>query len=161
MGRPVKSINKMTRKVSKFEKETRANLEETIVKRGNSKPKPWFPMNEKELEIFNNLVKLNDYFADADGISLSMLTKSLYRYELYSKKILELDIDDERCKRIEKNRRMAEQSIIQHMTMLCIPLSQRLRLSNDLSRLKVEQKKLEQMEDDNIQPENPLLALLR
>lgn len=75
----------MTRKVSKFEKERRANLDETIVKRGNSKPKPIFPMNEKELAIFHKLSK----------------TESLYRYELYSKVIIGLDIEDEWVDRLE------------------------------------------------------------
>lgn len=46
--------------------------------------------------------------------------------------------------------------------MLCIPLNQRLKFSNDLSKIKVDQKKLEQMDQENQpQPENPLLALLR
>lgn len=145
MGRPVKSIINMTRKVSKFVRETRANLEESIVKRGNSKPQPWFLNNEHELAIFHNLAKLNDYSADADGISLSMLAQSLYRYEKYSNAIIELDFDDERVDRLDKIRRLLEKSIIQHMTLLCIPLNQRLRLSNDLSKLKVQERQLEQL----------------
>ncbi|MGG4467388.1 hypothetical protein ABER68_05020 [Paenibacillus alvei] len=151
----------MTRKVSKFESETRADLEESIVKRGNSKPEPWFPMNERELAIFHNLASLNDYYADADGIPLSMLAISLSRYELFCQVSMGLDIEDERVIKLEKRKKIVEQSIIQNMNMLCIPLSQRLRLSNDLAKLRLEEKKLQEMDEQELQPENPLLALLK
>ncbi len=47
------------------------------------------------------------------------------------------------------------------MTALCIPLSQRLRLSNEMAKLMIEEKKLEQMNGAVVQEVNPLLTLLK
>lgn len=43
---------------------------------------------------------------------------------------------------------------------LCIPLSQRFRLANDLAKVMIEEKKLAQMNAEGIQTVNPVLALL-
>lgn len=72
----------------------------------------------------------------------------------------ELEIFDELSVDLEKRIHAYERSIIAHMKDLCIPLSQRLRLSNDIAKLMIEEKKLEQMNQQNNQAINPLMALL-
>ncbi|MDA1906036.1 hypothetical protein PDK24_09455 [Bacillus cereus] len=160
MTRPTKSVGQMTRKISKAEKQAREEMERKLVGNLQSKPEAWLSMNKKELVTFNKLAKLNENFTEADSISLSMLTKSMYRYHLLNSRLEELDALDECSVDIEKRIRAYEKSIITHMTALCIPLSQRLRLSNEMAKLMIEEKKLEQMNGAVVQEVNPLLTLL-
>ncbi|HFJ9299702.1 TPA: hypothetical protein ACGW3J_003315 [Bacillus paranthracis] len=161
MTRPTKSVSQMTRKISKAEKQAREEMERTFVRNLQSKPEAWLSMNKKELAVFNKLAKLNANFTEADSISLSMLTKSMYRYQLLNNKLEELDELHECSMELEKRIKAYEKSITTHMTALCIPLSQRLRLSNEMAKLMIEEKKLEQMNGKQDLPENPLLALLK
>ena len=46
------------------------------------------------------------------------------------------------------------------MKQLCIPLSNRLSLANDMAKIMIEEKKLEQMQAESVPTLNPLLALL-
>ncbi|MGR9593661.1 hypothetical protein [Bacillus thuringiensis] len=160
MTRPTKSVSQMTRKISKAEKQAREEMERKLVRNLQSKPEAWLSMNKKELAIFNKLAKLNENFTEADSISLSMLTKSMHRYHLLNYKLEELDEIHECSMELEKRIKAYEKSITTHMTALCIPLSQRLRLSNEMAKLMIEEKKLEQMNTKNKQEVNPLLALL-
>ncbi|MED1565334.1 hypothetical protein [Bacillus paramycoides] len=160
MTRPTKSVSQMTRKISKAEKQAREEMERKLVRNLQSKPEAWLSMNKKELEVFNKLTKLNENFTEADSISLSMLASSLYNYEELSAAARELDIYDEARGSLERRTLAYDKAVQQHMAALSIPLSQRLRLSNEMAKLMIEEKKLANMEAQNTQTINPLLALL-
>ncbi|MFP8643357.1 hypothetical protein ACLHWY_17665 [Priestia aryabhattai] len=158
--RPTKSVKQMTRKISKAERKAREEAEAKVVTNLQLKPVPQGQLNEVQQIIFNNLVKLNDSFTIADSISLTMLARSMHRYNVLNDVLHELDVLDEEAASLEKRIYAFDKSIIAHMNLLCIPLSQRLRLSNDMARLAIEEKKLEQMNEQKPQEVNPLLAIL-
>lgn len=161
MTRPTKSVRQMTRKISKAEKQAREEMERKLVRNLQSKPEAWLSMNKKELAIFNKLTTLNENFTEADSVSLSMLASSLYSYEELSAAARELDIFDEARSGLERRALAYNKAIQQHMAALSIPLSQRLRMANDMAKVMIEEKKLEQMNGKQNLPENPLLALLK
>lgn len=158
--RPTKSVNQMTRKISKAERKAREEAEAKVVTNLQSKPEPQGLLNESQQIIFDNIVKLNDSFTIADSISLTMLARAIHRYNVLNDVLGELDVLDEQAASLEKRIHAFDKSIIVHMNLLCIPLSQRLRLSNDMARLAIEEKKLEQMNEQKPQEVNPLLAIL-
>lgn len=160
MARPTISVDQVRQKMSKADREARKEAEKLVVTNVKTKPKAYPFVNKPMKRIFNKLIKLNENFTESDSMSLSMLTKSLYRYELLNTELEELEILDERAVDLEKRIHAYERSITAHMKDLCIPLSQRLRLSNDIAKLMIEEKKLEQMNQQNNQAINPLMALL-
>lgn len=153
-------IAQMTRKVSKLEREMRTQLENEVYTMASKKPKPIVTMSKAEKKIFSKYSKLNDSFNEADSTSLSLLTKSLYRYNALQEVLCMLDITDERCSDLERRMLNFDKTICQHMTALSIPLTQRLRMSNELAKVLIEEKKLEQMNNPTRVEVNPLLALL-
>ncbi|MBY0196412.1 hypothetical protein H7U05_03720 [Priestia megaterium] len=160
--RPTKSVSQMTRKISKAERKAREEAEAKVVTNLKSKPEPCFPMifNDEKRAIFDRLSALNENFTEADSISLSMLTISLYRYNELYEVLRTMDVLDERAALLEKRIHAYEKSITAHMNLLCIPLNQRLRLANDMAKIAIEEKKLEDMNNQQPQEVNPLLALL-
>ena len=153
--------SQMTGNMSKLERQVRKQLEEEEAKKPKTTPKPAFHMSKIEGKIFKNLAKLNENFTEADGYSLSMLTKSMCRYNRLNARLDELDPTDEQCISLEKRIHAYDKSMNLHMTSLCIPFNQRIRLSNEMAKLIIEEKKLEQLEQNNKPQEvNPLLALL-
>lgn len=157
--RPTKSVHQMTRKLSKAERAAREKMEVEVVQAA-TKPKPMDFINKVEKKLFNKFVKLNDNFTEADSVSLSILTKSLARYTALSNRLEELDDFDERCIQLEKRIHAYDKAILGHMQSLCIPLNQRLRLSNEMAKLMIEEQKLQQMQQDGMKEINPLLAIL-
>jgi hypothetical protein len=154
-------FNQMTGHMTKLERRVRKQVEADEAKKPKTTPKHAFPMSKVERKIFNNLVKLNGNFTEADGYSLSILTKSMYRFNRLNARLDELEPTDERSVSLEKRIHAYDKSMFQHMTCLCIPFNQRLSLSNDMAKLIIEERKLEQMEQNGIPQEvNPLLALL-
>ncbi|WP_227256016.1 hypothetical protein [Bacillus thuringiensis] len=160
MGNAVKSIDQVKQKMSKSDRAIKTEVQSQVVTNIKTKPKAYSFVSKPMKRIFNKLVKLNENFTESDSMSLSMLTKSLYRYELLNNQLEELEVFDELSVDLEKRIHAYERSITAHMKDLCIPLSQRLRLSNDIAKLMIEEKKLEQMNQQNKQETNPLLALL-
>jgi hypothetical protein len=160
--RPAKSVKQMTSNISKAERQAREEAEAKVVTNLKSKPEPCFPtiFNDEKRAIFDRLSALNESFTEADSISLSMLTISLYRYNELYEALRTIDILDERTASLEKRIHAYEKSITAHMNLLCIPLNQRLRLANDMARLAIEKKKLEDINNQQPQEVNPLLAIL-
>jgi hypothetical protein len=125
------------------------------------KPKPVITLSKEEKKAFNRLAKLNDSFNEADSKSLTILTRSLYRYSLLNDVLNDLDPLDEQSASLERRIHAYDKAITTHMSLLNIPLTQRLRMANDMAKVMIEEKKLEQMEN-SAQPKeiNPLLAVL-
>ncbi|HDR7260259.1 TPA: hypothetical protein QCX12_003982 [Bacillus paranthracis] len=153
-------VSQLSMKISKAERAARQEMEQKYVTNVKTKPKPVLAVSKLEKKLFDKLSELNDIFTEADSISLTMLSKSMYRMELLSERLEELDEMDERAADLEKRIQAFERSVAMHMKDLCIPLSARLRLSNEMAKLMIEEKKLANMETQNQQVVNPLLALL-
>lgn len=159
--RPTKSIQNMTAKVSKDERIEREKAEKRVQAMGKSKPEPVTPMNEAELAIFNKYAQLNDNFNEFDSTALSLLVKSLYHYNEYAQVVNELDVLDERRVGLIRQMLAFDKTIQQHCAALSISLTSRLRMANDMAKVAIEEKKLEQMNSQQPQEVNPLYALLR
>lgn len=158
--RPTKSVKQMTRKISKAERKAREEAEAQVVTNLQSKPEPQGRLNESQRIIFDNIVKLNDSFTIADSISLTMLVRAIYRYNILNDVLYKLDLLDEQAASLEKRIHAYDKSIMAHMNLLCIPLNQRLRLANDMARLAIEEKKLEEANNQQPIEENPLWKVL-
>ncbi|MED3831932.1 hypothetical protein [Peribacillus frigoritolerans] len=157
----ITSISNSKSKVSKFERQARTEMEAKVANMAPSKPKPMFSLSKEQRKIFNRYVKLNDTFNEADSTSLTLLTYSMYRYTLIHEYMNTLDVLDERNVQLERRALAFDKAINTHMSALSIPLTQRLRMSNDMAKAMIEEKKLEQMEKDNQPKEvNPILQLL-
>ncbi|MFD6211202.1 hypothetical protein [Peribacillus sp. NPDC060253] len=154
-------VSEMTGNMSKLEREIRAQIEAEIANKEPRKPKPDIILSKEERKIFNRLVKLNDNFTEDDSKSLTILTRSLHRYSLLNDVLNDLDPLDEQSASLERRIHAFDKSITTHMTLLNIPLTQRLRMANDMAKRMIEEKKLEQM-TNNAQPKeiNPLVAIL-
>lgn len=110
--------------------------------------------------MFNKFVKLNDNFTESDSTSLSLLVSSLYAYEELKQAIQDTDILDDSRGGLERRALAYDKALQQHMSALSISLSQRMKMMNDMAKTMIEEKKLEQMNQQNIQAVNPLMALL-
>lgn len=160
MGRNTKTVNSMTRKISKLELKERQKAEEMVLNGDKTAPKPTGTLKEAQEALFNEYVKLNDSFTAADSTSLTALARSVHRQNVLIERLEELDELDEQAAELERRIHAYERSIVQQMNLLCIPLNQRLRLANDVAKLAIEEKKLANMEGQPVQEVNPLLAVL-
>lgn len=160
MGRPTKTLSTINKHLTKLEIASRTEAEAQVLNVA-TKPKPIFDLNKTEKKLFNKYIKLNDSFTEADSTSLSLLVSSMYDYNEIREAIRNMDVLDERRIVLERRLMAYDKAITTHMVALSIPLTQRLRLANDMAKVMIEEKKLEQMSNDNKPQEvNPLLALL-
>ncbi|MDP9742845.1 UNVERIFIED_ORG: hypothetical protein QFZ59_004675 [Bacillus sp. B2I3] len=158
----ITSVSEMTGKMSKLEKQARAKMEAEVADKAPKKPKPVITLSKDERKVFNRLVKLNDSFNEADSASLSILARSLSRYSLLNDELDGLDVLSEQTITLERRIHAYDKQIVQHMTLLNIPLKHRLQMATDMAKVMIEEKKLEQMENDKQPKEiNPLMALLK
>lgn len=154
-------LNQMTSHLTKTEIAVRKQIEAKVAQQPVTKPKPIFDLNKTEKKLFNKYIKLNDSFTEADSTSLSLLVSSMYDYNEIREAIRNINVLDERRIVLERRLMAYDKAITSHMIALSIPLTQRLRLANDMAKVMIEEKKLEQMSNDNkAQEVNPLLALL-
>jgi len=160
MAPPTKSVHNTTMKMSNEEREIRSKMEQEIVNASNSAPEPVVRMDETLLTIFEKFKQLNGNYTDADSTSLSLLVKSLYRYNELDQAIDELDILDDRRAGLIRQMLAFDKAVQQHMTALSIPLSQRYKLANDIAKTLVEEKRLANMEAEKAQEVNPLFEVL-
>ncbi|MDA1660380.1 hypothetical protein PDK35_10430 [Bacillus cereus group sp. TH153LC] len=156
----ITSVADMTGNMSKLERQVRTEEEAKQKAVPRTKPKPVMVLNKVERKLFNKIVKLNDNFTEADSINLSMLVSSLYNYDELKQAIQELNVFDEDRGALERRSLAYDKTIQQHLSALSISLTQRMRMMNDLTKIKIEEKKLEQMNQQNNQAVNPLMALL-
>ncbi|MDF2015555.1 hypothetical protein [Priestia megaterium] len=160
MANTYKSIANNKQKMSKEERKMREEAEERIANQVKTPPKPTGTLKEAQKSLFDNYVKLNDNFSESDSTSLTALTRSVHRQNVLIERLEELDELDEKALELERRIHAYERSIVQQMTLLCIPLNQRLRMASDMAKTMIEEKKLEQMNEQQPQEVNPLLAIL-
>ncbi|MBG9470142.1 hypothetical protein ABE55_27240 [Bacillus thuringiensis] len=157
----ITSVADMTGNMSKMERQVRKEEEAKQKAIPRTKPKPVMTLNRIEKKLFNKIVKLNDNFTEADSINLSMLVTSLHNYDELKQAIQELNVFDEDRGALERRALAYDKTIQQHLSALSISLTQRMRMMNDLTKIKIEEKKLEAMDNQNKPAEaNPLLAIL-
>lgn len=153
------SADQLLMKVSKAELAAREQAEAEVVS-NQTTPKASPMLTPEERKIFNKLKKRNDKYTESDSESLNLLAQYLnvwYRLKLAHN---ELNIADERASDYERRMIAIDKQIAQHMSSLCIPLSQRFRLANDMAKVMIEEKKLEQMNGAQMAEVNPAFALL-
>ncbi|WHY28108.1 hypothetical protein [Bacillus wiedmannii] len=153
-------VAEMTGKMGKLAREVRTKVEAEMKSAPRTKPKPVIVLNKTEKRMFNKFVKLNDNFTESDSTSLSLLVSSLYAYEELKQAIQDTDILDDSRGGLERRALAYDKALQQHMSALSISLSQRMKMMNDMAKTMIEEKKLEQMNQQNIQAVNPLMALL-
>ncbi|MFY0762149.1 hypothetical protein AB1K32_25445 [Metabacillus dongyingensis] len=157
-----KLLNQSSRNYSKAQVAAKQEAEDAVVTNG-TKPiaNEIVKSNKLLLKIFNQLRKLNDHFTEGDSISLNTLVFNIYIKSANEQKLLSLDVTDDEYERYLIRLEKINKQINESMKQLCVPLSSRLSLANDMAKVMIEEKKLEQMEKDNQPKEiNPLLALL-
>ena len=152
-------LNQMTRNITKLEREVRTEIENQPTQVAK-KPKPTMVFSKEERKMFSKIVKLNDSFSEADSISITQLTRAMHRHALINEAMDDLDVMDERNVTLERRALAYDKAISQHMTALSIPLTQRLRMANDMAKVMIEERKLEQMKSPELKEVNPLLNLL-
>ncbi|MEJ9302014.1 hypothetical protein ABEW33_23380 [Priestia megaterium] len=160
MARPTKSLENMTRNLTKEQRKQREIAENEVKALGKSNPEPVTAMNEVELQIFEKYANLNDSFNEFDSTSLSLLVNSLYQYNELNRAIKELDIFDDRRAGLVRQVATYDKAVQQHASALSLSLTQRLRMANDMAKIAIEEKKLANMEAPQVQEVNPLLAVL-
>jgi DNA repair ATPase RecN len=154
------STDQLKRKVSKAEIAARQEAESLLVT-NQTTPKASPLLNTEERKIFNKLKKRNGNYTENDSESLNLLSQYLHIWTKLKQAHNGLDIADEDAPDLEKRMIAIDKQISQHMSALAIPLSQRFRLANDMAKVMIEEKKLEQMEQQNKPQEvNPALAIL-
>ncbi|MBD8109674.1 hypothetical protein [Priestia megaterium] len=160
MARPTKSVNTVSKNLTKLEKKSREIAEKQVETVGNGTPEPVMPLNDSELTIFEKYVSLNDSFNAADSTALTLLVKSLYRYTEIDQAIGELDVMDENRPSLIRQVSTYDKAIQQHSAALSLSLTARLRMANDMAKVMIEEKKIANMEAPQVQEVNPLLAVL-
>ena len=161
MARGVRtSADQLQRKESKAQIAVRKQTEAEVVTNA-TKPRASTMLTAEERKIFNKLKKRSTSFTESDSESLNMLSQYLHMWNKLKLSHNDLNVFDERATDLERRMIAVDKQIAVHMSSLCIPLSQRFRLANDMAKVMIEEKKLQQMEQAN-QPQalNPLLAVL-
>lgn len=157
-----KLLSQSRRKLSKAQIAARQEAENEVVTnatkpKANEITKSVKPM----LKLFNQLKKLNEHFTEADSIPLNTLTFNLHLKVLSEQKLLTLHVEHDEYERYLVRLEKFNKQINESMKQLCMPLSNRLSLANDMAKVMIEEKKLAQMEQDNQPKEvNPILQLL-
>ncbi|MBD7937028.1 hypothetical protein H9655_08290 [Cytobacillus sp. Sa5YUA1] len=160
MARGVRtSTNQLKMKASKAQIAAREQAEELVVTNA-TKPKASPMLTSEERKMFNKLKKRNDNYTESDSESLNLLAQYLTMWYNLKQHYNALDVFDERSADIERRMIALDKQIAAHMSALAIPLSQRFRLANDMAKVMIEERKLQQMEVEKRQEVNPLLALL-
>lgn len=150
------------RNLSAAQRSARQEAEQLVVT-NTTKPK----MNEVTRnhapmrKIFNQLNKVNDHFTEADSISLNTLVFNLHMKVKHEDELAKLHMLDDNYERFLIRLEKFNKQINESMKQLCLPLNARLSLANDMAKVMIEEKKLQQMEAEKNQEVNPVYALLK
>ncbi|MGG0590529.1 hypothetical protein ABEY80_11855 [Priestia megaterium] len=156
----ISTVDNLSRKISKDEKNARKMAENEINSIGIGTPEPIMPLNDAEQKLFDKYVELNDSFNAADSTALTLLVNSMYVYTELILAAKELPVTDEDRASLERRALAFDKAVQQHAASLSISLTNRLRMANDMAKVMIEEKKLANMEAPQVQEVNPLLAVL-
>lgn len=160
MARPTKSITTVSKNMTKAEIQARTEAEATIAALSNSKPKATVLLNTAEKKIFRRMAKLNDSYCDADSSTLTQLAIATVKMAQLKEAMEDLDLLDERHEKLERRFVAIDKVIQAHINALSMPLTSRLRMANDMAKVMIEERKLEQMNGPELKMINPLLGML-
>lgn len=139
-----KSIHNMTRKMKKEDRELREQMEDEHVT-DKTTPKIILPLSKDARKIFNRLKKRNEHFTEDDSASLTALAFALSEKGKSMELLQEHNPLSEEYRFLTKNISDYDKQAIQHMTALSIPLKDRLRLANEMTKIAIEERKLDAM----------------
>lgn len=159
-----KTNDQLTGNRTKAQIEAREIAESLIVTDGTKPTMNEVVKNNPVMKkTFNKLKKLSPFFTDADSKDLNTMAYNLYLKSEQEQKLIAIDEEyelnedyDKILNRLEK----IDKKIDTASKNLNIPLSQRLRMSSDLAKLYLEQKKLDAMSQQPQQQINPLMKVL-
>jgi DNA repair ATPase RecN len=160
MARPTKSITTVSKNMTKAEIAARTEAEATIAALTNSKPKPTMPLSNAEKKIFRRMSKLNDSYCDADSSTLTQLAIATVKSAQLKEAMEDLDLLDERHEKLERRFVAIDKVIQSHINALSMPLTSRLRMANDMAKVMIEERKLEQMNGPEVKLINPAYNIL-
>ncbi|WP_394547556.1 hypothetical protein [Priestia aryabhattai] len=156
----ISTVDNLSRKISKDERNARKMAENEIKAVGIGTPEPIMPLNDAEQKLFDKYIELNDSFNAADSTALTLLVNSMYMYTELMLTAKELPVTDEDRASLERRALAFDKAVQQHAASLSISLTSRLRMANDMAKVMIEEKKLANMEAQPVQEVNPLLAIL-
>ncbi|HHQ2477319.1 TPA: hypothetical protein ACSPJ7_001502 [Bacillus cereus] len=154
----VKSVQHSTRKTSKHEREMREEMEDKYVTDKTS-PTIILPLSKDARKIFNKLKKRNEHFTQDDSASLTALAFALSEKGKSMELLQEYNPLSDEYRFLTKNISDYDKQAIQHMTALSIPLKDRLRLANEMTKIAIEEKKLQAMNQPQEQVNPNQIAL--
>lgn len=139
-----KSVQHSTRKMKKEDREMREEMEDKYVTDKTS-PTIILPLSKDARKIFNRLKKRNEHFTEDDSASLTALAFALSEKGKSMELLQEYKPLSDEYRFLTKNISDYDKQAIQHMTALSIPLKDRLRLANEMTKIAIEERKLEAM----------------
>lgn len=156
-----KLLSQSNRNLSKAQIDARQKAEQMVVTNPTTpKPDEVTKINRPMRLLFNKLRKLNDHFTEADSVALNTLVFSLHMRQRSQLKLVATDELDESYAKLLTHIEKHNKQINESMKQLCLPLNARLSLANDMAKVMIEEKKLEQMNQANVITVNPLQSLL-
>ncbi|MFK9119105.1 hypothetical protein ACJEBK_19785 [Peribacillus frigoritolerans] len=156
------SIDENKSKMAKIDRQVRTEVETEHQKKAKaSQPIPTINLVAAEQKFFDEIVKHNDHFTINHSTNVTMLAHNLYRFEKYKKFVHKMKLDDERIGFYEKQKLAYDRQVALYTSKLGLDMKDIQRMIFEEARLRIEERKLEQMEN-NAQPKevNPLLAVL-
>lgn len=156
----IKPISASNRHVSKMARRIREEEEAKIMGIEKGPPKPASYLDKEGRKHFRKFVKLHDHLNETDSEDLSQLCQYLVLHREAMKAMNGLDIFSKEYGNHLTQIMKFDKLIMSYMSHLCLTYRERLRLSNEMTKLRVEEMKLEQM-NGQAKEANPLLELLK
>ncbi|QBJ67106.1 hypothetical protein C3496_12315 [Bacillus anthracis] len=157
----IKSVHLSNRKLSKMARRIREEEEAKVMGVELPKPQPANYLDFEGKKMFEKFVELHNHLSEADSEDLSQLCQYIVLHRKAVERIDELDIlSGEYGKHLTQIVKL-DKLINGYMVQLCLTYRERLRLANELAKLRIEEEKLKTMNGAQQQEENPLLDLLK
>ncbi|TKJ07539.1 hypothetical protein FC702_05265 [Bacillus cereus] len=126
------------------------------------KPKPAKYLDAEGKKEFAKFVKYHEHLSEADSEDLSQLCQYIVLYRKAVEPTHELDVLSDEYGKHLTNLLKLDKLISGYMVQLCLTYKERLRLANELAKLRIEEEKLKNINGQKQQQaNNPLLELLK
>ncbi|MGR2742285.1 hypothetical protein [Bacillus sp. N6] len=149
-----KSVHQMTRKMKKEDRELREENEAELVKK-KTKPKITLPLSDAAKKMFNSLKKRYVHLTVDESDTLTLLAYALNEISKNMEEQQHHHILSEEYRDLKKNISDYNKQVMQYMSVLSIHLKDKLQLSNEMTKIAIEERKLDAMNETNQQTINP------
>ncbi|MFU7590098.1 hypothetical protein ACMX9J_14335 [Priestia sp. RMT2NF4] len=158
----LKSVHLSNRKLSKMARRIREEEEAKVMGVKIGKPEPAEYLDDEGKKHFQNFVTHHEHLSLSDSEDLSQLCQYLVFHRKAMDAMSELDIlSDEYGKHLTQVMKL-DKLVSGYMVQLCLTYKERLRLANELAKLRIEEEKMKVINKKNNPWEgNPLLEVLR